>query len=646
MSIETQPTVAVAAAMSAAAMSPNSERAKSPGSERAMSAAEVASWATRMATGGDLEPLTAATPAELCDVLTQLELLKNASAAAQARVTLLAHAALRDQALADGVQQEKADKGIAQQLAMARRESPHAGSRHVGFATAIVTEMPATHAALTTGLISEWTATQLVKETACLSVEHRGQVDAHLAGRFGGDSHRALVAAAKAKVYALDPYSVTKRGRKTKSDRRVSMRPAPDVMAIVSGYLPVADGVACYKALDQGAKSLKAQGDERSLDQLRADLFAERLTGRAPADGQDVEVGLVITDKALLGLDETPARLEGYGPIPAPMARDLVHPDGTSAVPSSDLPDEADTTAVSNTDLRDHSGPDMPDSAEEQARREAVIWVRRLYADPESGVLINQDDRRRSFTGSLRRFIVARDQVCRTPWCDAPVRHADHVVPFARGGRTNRVNADGLCEACNYGKEADGLSHEVVDLADGTHTVKITTQTGHTYYSKPPPVLPTLGGPVAESVPELTSRFVGGLPRESVADSPSGAARGVPPRSASGVPPRSASGAPPESASQSGRSCAMRRANQRATTTIRLSAPPGALIRGARASSTRPPGARRALIRAGIWRPGSNGARGGSEISSGHAHDSHAHDSADGSSPLESFLASLLADAA
>lgn len=629
MSIETQPAETLAPATA-----PNAERTTSPGSEPAMSAAEVASWATRMATGGDLEPLAAATPAELCDVLTQLEVLKNASAAAQARVTLLAHAALRDQALADGVPREKADKGIAQQLAMARRESPHAGSRHVGFATAIVTEMPATHAALTAGLIGEWTATQLVKETACLSVEHRGLVDAHLAGRFGGESHRALVAAAKAKAYELDPYSVTNRGRKARSDRRVSMRPAPDVMAIVSGYLPVADGVACYKALDQAAKSLKAQGDERSLDQLRADLFAERLTGRAPADGQHVEVGLVITDKALVGLDETPARLEGYGPIPAPMARDLLHPDGTSAAPSSDRPDEADDTqAVQDPALTDRPGSDPPDSTEERARREAVIWVRRLYADQETGVLINQDDRRRTFTGALRRFVVARDQVCRTPWCDAPVRHADHVLAFARGGRTSKVNANGLCEACNYGKEADGLSHDVVDLADGTHTVKITTQTGHTYYSKPPPVLPTLGCSGEQSVPEPTSRSVGGLPQESVAE----------------PPPRSAREVPPGSASQAGRSCAMRRANQQTTVTIRLSAPAGELVRGARASSTRPPGSKRTLIRAGIWRQGSNSARDGSGHGSGASsgvNSGHAQDAADGSSPLETFLASLLSEAA
>ena len=472
-----------------------------------LTSAEVAAWLERMATGGDLGPLRASTPAELCDLLRDLELMKNAVSAAQARVTVLAEAGLHEAALAAGTPKETADKGISQQLALARRESPHAGSRHVGFAKALVGEMPQVHAALTAGLIGEWTATQIVKETACLSVEDRAAVDSHLAGRLGSESHRQLVAAAKAKAYELDPYSVVRRGRKARSDRRVSVRPAPDVMAIVSGYVPVAQGVACYKALDEAAKAAKAAGDERSMDQLRADIFTERLTGQSQADDVSIEVGLVMTDKSLLGLDETPARLEGYGPIPAPLARDLIRDRGEGCAEASSGHGAADGKdkegAAGETGVTSETGvsagsvgaPGAPDDGSElQAlARKAVVWLRRMYADPATGELTGQDERRRLFSGPLRRFVVARDQVCRTPWCDAPVRHADHVLAWARGGRTTAREGQGLCEACNYAKEANGWSHEVVVLADGTQAVKITTPTGHTYYSVAPPVLPTLG---------------------------------------------------------------------------------------------------------------------------------------------------------
>ncbi len=35
----------------------------------------------------------------------------------------------------------------------------------------------------------------------------------------------------------------------------------------------------------------------------------------------------------------------------------------------------------------------------------------------------------------LRRLIQTRDRTCRTPWCGAPIRHTDHVIPVAAGRR-------------------------------------------------------------------------------------------------------------------------------------------------------------------------------------------------------------------
>lgn len=426
-----------------------------------MEATHIAEFTATLATA-DLAQLEHLSPGELCEIITALELAKNAAAAAQARATVAAADNLRASAIADGIAPERADKGIPQQLGLARRESPFSGSRHIGFARAVVHEMPHTHAAMTEGLIAEWTAMQVVRETACLSREHRAAVDAHLADRFRSGSPKSLVATARAMAYELDPYAFVNRGRKATTDRRVSIRPAPEVMTIVTGFLPVAQGVACYKALDESARALKAAGDERTLDQLRADLFIERLTGRRAADPVNVEVGVVMTDTALLGLDETAARLEHYGSLPAGLARDLIRgADG-----------DADLT---------------------EGAREALVWIRRLYADPVTGELTARDPRRRVFTGALRDFLVARDQVCRTPWCEAPVRHADHVLPFARGGETAEHNGEGLCEACNYAKEAPGWLHEVVDTDDGRALVRITTPTGQTYESLAPPLLPTLG---------------------------------------------------------------------------------------------------------------------------------------------------------
>ncbi|EUA08831.1 hypothetical protein I553_9888 [Mycobacterium xenopi 4042] len=45
---------------------------------------------------------------------------------------------------------------MATEVALARRDSPVRGSRHLGFAKALVNEMPHTLAALERGILSEW----------------------------------------------------------------------------------------------------------------------------------------------------------------------------------------------------------------------------------------------------------------------------------------------------------------------------------------------------------------------------------------------------------------------------------------------------------------------------------------------------------
>ena len=104
------------------------------------------------------------------------------------------------------------------------------------------------------------------------------------------------------------------------------------------------------------------------------------------------------------------------------------------------------------------------------------------------------DSERRLFDGGLRRSLLARDGTCRTPWCDAPVRHVDHVVDHAFGGPTNAENGQGLCVRCNHAKQAAGWRAEADGGRGGPHrwrphTVVTTTPTGHRYPSTAPPVL-------------------------------------------------------------------------------------------------------------------------------------------------------------
>ena len=391
------------------------------------------------------------TDAERIDLISALETLKAAAAAAQARITVAFDGSQRAAQAAAGVPAKDQGRGVAAQVALARRESPHKGNQLLGLAHTLL-QMPHSLAALATGKTNEHRAKILVRETVILSAEHRTQLDTELAAKLPGLGDAGVEREARKIAYRLDPGSAVRRARKAASDRRISIRPAPDTMAYVTGLLPVAEGVAVYAALTRHADTLKATGDPRTRGQIMADTFVERVTGQSTAAAVPVEVQLVMTDRALLGDDHEPARVVGYGPVPAWLARSLLAATGEVAT-------------------------------------QAKAWVRRLYTSPATGDLVAMDSRRRLFTGKLRQFLVLRDEVCRTPWCDAPIRHLDHTERATDGGPTTQVNGGGRCVACNHTKEAPGW--EARASRDGPrdgprHAITLTTPTGHTYTSTAP----------------------------------------------------------------------------------------------------------------------------------------------------------------
>ena len=353
---------------------------------------------------------------------------------------------------------------MASEIALARRDSPTRGGRHLGFAKALVYEMPCTMAALECGALSEWRASLIVRESACLDIEDRQVLDAELCAdvsKLDGMGDARIAAAAKEIAYRLDAQAVVDRAAKAEADRTVTIRPAPDTMTYVTALLPVAQGVGVYAALKRAADTTF---DDRSRGQIMADTLVERVTGRPADQPEPVAVNLVISDDALLGGGNTPAVVDGYGPIPAAVARGLVQ----GAV----------------TDER------------------SKATLRRLYRRPNSRNLVAMESRSRCFPRGLARFIGLRDQTCRTPYCDAPIRHRDHAQPRNRGGPTSWVNGLGMCERCNYEKEAPGW-RVVASDENGEHTAEFVTPTGARYRSTAPP----LPGPPPITVVEVKARI-------------------------------------------------------------------------------------------------------------------------------------------
>ena len=354
--------------------------------------------------------------------------------------------------------------------------------------------MPHTLAALETGQLNEWRATLLVKETACLSAADRAAVDEELApdaGTFDGAGDRRIIAAARAAAYRRDPRSVTQRASHAATERHVSLRPAPDTMCYLTALLPVAQGVAVYAALTRHADTLRNTGDPRTRGQLMADALVERTTG-TPGGISGIEIQLVMTDRTLFQGDSEPARLPGYGIVPAGWARDMLQRGKATGAR-----DVAGAGQTQDGTVGHGTGDATVDSSGDKAMN---VWLRRLYTAPGTGDLTAMDSRARLFPPGLRRFIQARDDTCRTPYCDAPIRHFDHIIPWHHNGTTTRNNGAGLCEACNHTKETPGWSSR--PRPGPRHTLDVTTPTGHTYHSTAPP---PPGTPARHAEPDLAA---------------------------------------------------------------------------------------------------------------------------------------------
>jgi 5-methylcytosine-specific restriction endonuclease McrA len=252
-------------------------------------------------------------------------------------------------------------------------------------------------------------------------------------------------------------------------------------MCYLTALLPVAEGVAVYAALTRHADTARSDGDTRTRGQLMSDALVERTTG-TPGGISGIEIQLVMTDRTFLQGDSEPARLPGYGIVPAGWARKLIERGGAGT----------DTGPATDPQSRD-SNPGRKASPG-TSNRELNTWLRRLYTAPGTGDLVAMDSRARLFPSGLRRFLQARDETCRTPYCDAPIRHMDHILPWAEGGATTAANGAGLCEACNHTKEIAGWRSRprpgpaTDDEPGRRHTLEVTTPTGHKYHSTAPPL--------------------------------------------------------------------------------------------------------------------------------------------------------------
>lgn len=465
--------------------------------------------------------------AEALAVVAGIDQLRSSLAALDSKWQVTAEQRIRQADAARNVPKKNQGHAVPNELALARRVSPHSSSLSLSSARRLVGHMPATLGYLSTGLISERTAHAIARTLDGSDPAVCAEVDDWIAEnptRLDGLGTRRTCQLVRELGQQADPSESRARAERAARARNVSMQPVGDGMARITAVLRALDATAVMKTLDTAAASQRAAGARDSHQALQADNLVALVLGGAqqavmtspPPEGATVvtdpipadtanacnasagamlvtapsrcheprmrlDVGVIITDRALLcpDADGEIARIEGYGPIPAHIIVDTMNgsppgmltapntddepppPPLASAVPEPPPEQNSDddagpapgTRTIPADDWGDIDAMENAPPVEQHPDVEVTAIFRRLYTHPLTGELVAMESRARAFPVGLKRMVTWRDETCRAPWCNARIRHIDHIVSAASGGPTNYDNAQGLCERCNYLKE-------------------------------------------------------------------------------------------------------------------------------------------------------------------------------------------------
>lgn len=340
-------------------------------------------------------------------------------------------------------------RAAALDLAVRLGMSEHMVRARAAHADLLRERCPRVWAAFRSGLVSEQNATTAAQHAGTLPAD-----DPESWARFDEavDTAAKTLPPGKFRLRArvarerVHPESLEVRHQRAAADRDVSIHGEHDGMATLCVYAPAADVHAAYARVDAHARHLRAQeGEERTLAQLRADTFADLVVnGETAASGPRSgrpSVAITVPVMTLLGHDDGPAVLDGYGPIDTDTARRLAG--------------------------------------------EASSWVR-ILTHPVAGTVLDVDRTVYRVPKALRRWLGVRDPVCIGPGCTRIARDCeiDHRLDWQYGGTTSADNTAPLCEHHHIVKTKSNWRLYRDDATGATWWV---TPTALTVPTDPPP---------------------------------------------------------------------------------------------------------------------------------------------------------------
>ncbi|TDX81567.1 uncharacterized protein DUF222 [Rathayibacter sp. PhB151] len=392
----------------------------------------------------------------------------NARAAAQRRLTeaddlydfhrtALAHQEIFARGTTPSETRDLVERSIRAELAVAEGLPEQVIARRLENAQLLIEHLPLTRALLAQARL-HWEEGEAICATAgSLPEASRAALDERAAEAAPSMTLTQLRRALRRWREELHEDPLAQRHARAREDRAAWVTPDIDGMATLCIYGPAPAVVGAHERLRRIARTLRDEGDPRTLQQLSADAAIDLLcdgdiAGTTPnaehrpdptfVPGVRAEVRLTLAASTAVGLDEAPADLDGYGPVPAPIARELLR------------------TAASFT---------------------------RVLTDSDTGAVVSVGRTQRLPPQRMRLHLQLRDQTCRFPGCTRPAStaEADHSLEWRNGGETSLENLVMLCTSHHHVRHGEQWSY---DRVDDRGTLVWTSPTGRRISNRPPPL--------------------------------------------------------------------------------------------------------------------------------------------------------------
>ncbi len=337
----------------------------------------------------------------------------------------------------EGVDYEAAAHGAAYELRAALQLTRRAADIELSFALDLRDRLPQVAAAFVAGLIDQRRARTIVWQTTHLDDDTARAVADRVIDDAPELTTGQLIARIRKLAISVDPETALRRYDQAVAERRVVLEPTGDGTANLSAMdLPPDRAIAARRHIDRLARSLRGFDEQRSMDQLRADVYVDLLCGSATS-GRGGTVDIRVDLETLTGLSDAPGELAGYGPVIDDITRRVI----------------ADHTAGE--------------------------W---RYTVTHNGHPIATGTTRRRPTAGQRRIVEATHATCIFPGCRIPATQCDldHRTEWSKTGTTITCDLGPFCRHDHGGRHEHGWAYRYLPNGD----IEWISPLGHTYITR------------------------------------------------------------------------------------------------------------------------------------------------------------------